>query len=335
MPPKPKASKTLVLTPEKSPAKASSSSQDSSTLSGKIYADESSSQSSDSKTAMDGETGISESLQLLSAKEAFGKSSCEDNNKRTISESDNVLFKHLILQSFEEIFSESPKEELRTDELYELFTQATSVPFDSNDALKKRLVFLHHHFSGFIKEIPDAYRIVDVKSVGYSLLLKQSNMMFWIAKHLREKPEFSLTDNTFGWEFIQIMSELNMILIQMGIKNGFTASELFMDQYKSGGSVGEITQKEQEKAIKRASKEKEAKQLDSVVKGRFQQSNFRKFQRNNTHYSSNNNSQQSSQHNYYNRRGFSNYSNNNHSYNNNNNNQNNNYNNNNSNNNHK
>ncbi|EFC35399.1 predicted protein [Naegleria gruberi] len=231
----------------------------------------------DSNNAKVGSQGASA---LASSMELFESNPSEEvSGKRArVADEPDDWFKNHVIDSYQRMFGESLKEDLPLEEAVSLLFETANAPYADNLEFKNRMAALELLFRKEVDTpIPDSSGIKDIKSKGYSLLLTNSFIISQICKRLRESDTLDLPLILQGFEFIQNISELNLVCIRMGIKNGFEAAENFSNSYKSGGSLDQITSKQQEKAIKSAEKVKAVETIEKVSKWASRTPNFHKF----------------------------------------------------------
>ncbi|EFC36894.1 predicted protein [Naegleria gruberi] len=217
---------------------------------------------------------------LASSMELFESNPSEEvSGKRArVADEPDDWFKNHVINSYQRMFGESLKEDLPLEEAVSLLFETANAPYADNLEFKNRMAALELLFRKEVDTpIPDSSGIKDIKSKGYSLLLTNSFIISQICKRLRESDTLDLPLILQGFEFIQNISELNLVCIRMGIKNGFEAAENFSNSYKSGGSLDQITSKQQEKAIKSAEKVKAVETIEKVSKWASRTPNFHKF----------------------------------------------------------
>ena len=237
------SSSKTVASPSKqieTPNKSTGSSQ----FTARIHGDESS-----------GSSSLATSMALANNKDV-------STGKRERVEQKEDTFKQQVQEAYQTLFGDSLADNLSGEECFSILANATSAPYSDHSEFKNRMAFLEAIFRKEVDApIPDKFGGSDIKSKGYSLLLAQSAIISKVCQTLRTNDSFDLVKLLNGLEFINNIADLNMSSIKLGIKNGFEASQEFVDGFRSGGSIDDITSKQQEKAIKKAEKTKSQETL--------------------------------------------------------------------------
>ncbi|EFC36602.1 predicted protein [Naegleria gruberi] len=174
-------------------------------------------------------------------------------------DSEGISLKEYLRDCYQSITGESINDELSSDDIFELILSTSNEQYSADSEFKNRMAFLQRVFREEVDApVPDVYGGKEFRSKGYPLLLAQSHIIVQVCKRLRNGNSFDLVEWLQAIEFIHNIADLNCIAIKLGAgSGGFEAAKEFVNTYKSGGTIDNITSKQQQKAIKKGEKLRE------------------------------------------------------------------------------